>query len=79
MIKTSPIYAKIERLNEELTHHPMYQKLNSIENLRIFMKYHIFAVWDFMSLLKSLQNSIICTTIPWFPSNYSPEMVYLIK
>jgi hypothetical protein len=72
-------YQEIKRLNEELTHHSIYQKLNSIENLRIFMKYHVFAVWDFMSLLKSLQNCITCTSVPWFPSNHSPEMVYLIN
>ena len=57
----------------------MYENLNSIENLRVFMKYHAFAVWDFMSLLKSLQKEITCTTIPWKESSYEPELVRLIN
>ncbi len=70
-----------EVLNKQgdLSHHPMYENLNSIENLRVFMKYHVFAVWDFMSLLKSLQKEITCTTIPWKESTYEPELVRLIN
>ena len=41
--------------------------IEDIDDLKIFMQYHIYAVWDFMSLLKALQNNLTCTTIPWFP------------
>lgn len=64
---------------QELNQHPVYQTLNSVESIRHFMRYHVFAVWDFMSLLKSLQRQITCVSVPWKPSVYPTEMVRLIN
>lgn len=58
---------RIEPLREQIIHHPVYASITDIEDLKIFMQYHVFAVWDFMSLLKSLQNNLTCTSVPWFP------------
>ncbi|MBC7615362.1 MAG: DUF3050 domain-containing protein [Pedobacter sp.] len=57
----------IEPLRQKIINHEVYAQIKDIEDLKIFMQYHVYAVWDFMSLLKSLQNNLTCTTIPWFP------------
>jgi hypothetical protein len=62
-----------------LAHHPVYQTFGDLKAIQHFMRYHVFAVWDFMSLLKSLQRHITCVSVPWTPSKYPAEMVRLIN
>lgn len=69
----------IKALSHELSYHPLYSKLNTIENIRFFMERHVFAVWDFMSLLKSLQIKLTCVELPWRPSPYPSDVVKLIN
>jgi len=57
----------IEPLRQRIINHKVYSVIKNIEDLNVFMQYHVFAVWDFMSLLKALQNNLTCTSIPWFP------------
>lgn len=69
----------IKQKQKELTQHPVYGTFQNLESIRHFMGYHVFAVWDFMSLLKSLQRHITCVSVPWRPSAYPAEMVRLIN
>jgi hypothetical protein len=69
----------IPEIQHKLARHPVYSSLTSVESIRHIMRYHVFAVWDFMSLLKSLQQKITCVSIPWTPSVYPAEMVRLIN
>jgi len=67
-----------EPLRQQIINHKIYSAINDIDDLKIFMQYHIFAVWDFMSLLKALQNNLTCTSIPWFPKG-SADTRHLIN
>lgn len=72
------IQTAIAPIRQEIINHKVYAVINDIEDLRIFMEYHVYAVWDFMSLLKSLQINLTCTTLPWFPVR-SGNIRYLIN
>lgn len=61
------IQRNIEPLRQEIINHKVYDLISDVEDLQIFMQYHVYAVWDFMSLLKALQINLTCTTLPWFP------------
>ncbi len=67
-----------EPLRQQIVNHKVYSVINTLEDLRVFMEYHVYAVWDFMSLLKSLQNNLTCTTVPWFPKG-TADTRYLIN
>ena len=61
------IQERIQPLREQLLDHPVYVRIGSLEALQVFMEHHVFAVWDFMSLLKALQQRFTCLSIPWIP------------
>ena len=72
------IRTKIEPLKQAIVNHKLYSIVENIGDVRIFMQHHVYAVWDFMSLLKSLQHHLTCTSVPWFPKG-DGETRYLIN
>ncbi len=69
---------ELEPLRRQLLSHPVYGKIKDLKGLRQFTQVHVFAVWDFMSLLKSLQKSLTSVTIPWMPVG-TADTRYLIN
>jgi hypothetical protein len=65
-------------LGPALNAHPLYARVQSLEDLRAFMAHHVYSVWDFMSLLKCLQGHIAPTAIPWTPRG-SAEVRFFIN
>ena len=51
-MKIKKIEDTIEESAKALANHKIYNAIETIEDLRIFMAHHIYCVWDFMNLIK---------------------------
>ena len=78
MSDSNKIHDSIAPLNERLRSHPLYDAMRTVEDVQVFMENHVFAVWDFMTILKSLQRSLTCVDTIWVPSS-NPQARRLIN
>lgn len=60
---------EISQLQKKLSNHPVYDAVQDLDDLTIFMQHHIYSVWDFMSLVKYLQNEFAPAKTPWMPDS----------
>jgi len=67
MNQIESINAHLAPLKEQLTKHQLYHSIKTPKHVQQFMEHHVYAVWDFMSLLKSLQLDLTCVQLPWRP------------
>jgi hypothetical protein len=65
--KIEHIQNELKELRIALRFHKLYERLSSLDDIKLFMEAHVFAVWDFMSLLKALQMNLTTVTLPWIP------------
>lgn len=65
-------------LRRDLLQHPIYSAIRSQQDLQTFMQHHVFAVYDFMWLLKRLQREICSVDVPWLPPAV-PELARFIN
>jgi hypothetical protein len=75
---TNSIKIEIESLRQELLNHSLYAKISTMQDLHVFLENHVYAVWDFMSLLKALQIHLTSVSIPWKASP-NAQLRYLIN
>ena len=61
---------RLRPLYRRLTEHELYSSFETAEDLHVFMESHVFAVWDFMALLKTLQRGLTCIDVVWMPSKF---------
>jgi hypothetical protein len=57
----------LDIFKKQLEKHAIFKRMNSLDELRVFMEHHVYAVWDFMSLLKKLQIVMVPSGSPWLP------------
>lgn len=69
---------EIAPYRQKLIDHSVYAEIKDLEGVRVFMQNHVFAVWDFMSLLKALQIKLTSVKLPWMPVG-NPETRFLIN
>jgi hypothetical protein len=61
------LQTQLQPARQRMVDHTLYRRIQSLDELRTFMAHHVFAVWDFMSLLKALQRDLTCVELPWVP------------
>jgi len=63
---------KINQRQQDLYNHRLLNDniIKNLDGLQIFMEHHVYCVWDFMCLLKSLQHHICPSTPCWVPNKW---------
>jgi hypothetical protein len=72
-LSENKLISEIENETLTLINHPLYNSIKTEEDVRIYMFNQVWCVWDFMTLVKSIQLNIVPSNILWMPPKY-PEL-----
>ncbi len=61
------LFEQLSKQQQSLHQHRVFQLLQDPRDLQVFMSWHVFAVWDFMTLVKRLQRELTVVELPWTP------------
>lgn len=75
---SSVIFRETFGLRERLLGHSLYGQVRRRVHVQAFMRYHVFAVWDFMSLLTRLRIDLTGCQVPWLPPA-DPELARFLN
>jgi len=68
ILQNNDLFGEIDAKQRKLENHTVFTAIQNVDDLRLFMTWHVFAVWDFMSLIKRLQSDLTSVDLPWVPS-----------
>ncbi len=80
MTQTRTYYAPdadFDALRAAVAAHPAL-RLGDVHAVRAFMRLHVFAVWDFMSLVTRLETLLVPPSFPWRP-HPAPEVSRFVR
>ncbi len=69
---------ELSDLLSRLASHDLHEQITTEDHLRLFMSRHVFCVWDFQSLICTLQAGLGGHAIPWLPMP-DPESSRLVN
>jgi hypothetical protein len=64
-LEQDPASREVVSLADAVRGHSVFSQLRTLQHIRLFMEHHVWCVWDFMSLLKSIQAEVAPITVPW--------------
>lgn len=78
-VQESKLTEEIRRATLVLNNHPLYSSVRTMEDVRTYMYFQVWCVWDFMALLKSLQKRLLVDDIAWLPPKDGNIGAYLYE
>ena len=78
-LANSKLKNAIETETISLYNHTLYSSIKNSDHIRIYMHNQVWCVWDFMTLVKSIQLKLMPPSILWQPPKYPTLGAYIYE